>query len=152
MKTSIFMNRAKTTLLAITTLVSTNIVLSSCEEDITEDSIVGTYDSVSEEEGITTITISRNSANFSFKCKYESWESIKSRTGLDTKNIEWNGTFKEIPEDIVIDKNGEKIGEIQFKQNTDRVSVIFRAETKRKGTYKAQKDNEYSDIFPMTSK
>lgn len=148
MKISRFIDQIKTGLLVLTALFVTSALFSSCEsEEITDESVIGTYYGGSEDTGDIAITIGKNSSGFTFHCKYEGWGSIASRRELDTENVSWSGTFNNLPEDNVIDSNGEEIGRVTFKQNSDYVKVTFKANTKRPDTYTAQKGGEMVDNF-----
>lgn len=116
----------------------------STEEVTEDDDITGLYIGGSEDTGDIKITISKNSSGYTFNCTYEDWEAANSR--LNVPMAEWNGTFTNIPSDVVKDSKGEEIGRIEFTKSSEYIQAEFTSYIDPKGTYTARKGGEMADI------
>lgn len=140
MKTSRFINQFKTGLLVLTTLLTTNTFFSSCEsEEVTEESVVGTYTNLTDNSN-TEITIQETSDGYSFKCYFDDNRNDQS------VSYTWKGKFKNIPQDNVYD-GSTNIGTVKFSKG----EVTFKALTQREDTYKAYSD-DLADLFKSRAK
>lgn len=144
MKTCIF-ESIKKKVLYLMLCVTLTAGLSSCSEEVLEDDIVGEYIGGSEETGDILIKISKSGTGYNFYCRYEDWGAANSR--LDLQSQEWNGTFTNIPSDIIKNNKGEEIGEIEFTKTNDYIKAEFTSYTDPKGKYSAKKGGEMADLL-----
>lgn len=120
-------------------------VFSACTEEVLEEDIAGEYIGGSEDTGDILIKISKSGSGFNFYCKYEDWGPANSRLNLQTK--EWNGTFTNVPSDVIKNSKGEEIGKIEFTKTSDYIKAEFTSYTEPKGKYSAKKGGEMADLL-----
>ena len=140
MKTNLFESiRKKAFYLMLGIAMTAGFASCSTEEVTEDDDITGSYIGGSEDTGDILIKISKNSSGYSFYCRYEDWSPANSRLNLQTS--EWNGTFANIPSDVIKDSKGEEIGEIELTKSKE-----FTSYTAPKGRYTAKKGGELTDV------
>ena len=115
----------------------------STEEVTEDDDITGLYIGGSEDTGDIKIKISSNSSGYTFYCIYEDWSSANSRLNVPT--VEWNGTFTNVPSDIVKNSKGEEIGRIEFTKSSEYIQAEFTSFIDPKDTFTAKKGGEMTD-------
>ena len=145
MKTNLFESiRKKAFYLMLGIAMTAGFASCSTEEVTEDDDITGSYIGGSEDTGDILIKISKNSSGYSFYCRYEDWSPANSRLNLQTS--EWNGTFANIPSDVIKDSKGEEIGEIELTKSKEYIQVEFTSYTAPKGKYTAKKGGELTDV------
>lgn len=145
MKTSSLLESIRRKAFYLMMCVTIAVAFSACSEEVLEEDIAGEYIGGSEETGDIFIRINKNSTGYSFYCRYEDWGAANSR--LNLQSVEWNGTFTNIPSDVVKNSKGEEIGKIEFTKTSDYVKVEFTSYTDPKGKYSAQKGCEMADLL-----
>lgn len=147
MKTSSLLEsiRRKAFYLMMCVTLAAGFASCSTEEVTEDDDITGLYIGGSEETGETKIKISKNSSGYTFYCLYEDWSSANSRLNVPT--VEWNGTFTNIPSDIIKNSKGEEIGRIEFTKSSEYIQAEFKSYIDPKGTYTARKGGEMADLL-----
>lgn len=145
MKTNPLVESIKRKIFYLMLCVTLAAGFSACSEEVAEDDIAGEYIGGSEETGDIIIKISKNSSGYTFYCKYEDWGPANSRLNLQSK--EWNGTFTNIPSDVIKNSKGEEIGEIEFTKTSDYVKAEFTSYIEPKGKYTAKKGGEMADLL-----
>lgn len=119
----------KLTLPHFLTGIALALLMPGCENTF-DGNVTGTYTNTTD-TSITEITVNATQNGYSFTCVFDD-----NREDV-MKSYRWNGTFSNVPADMVLGSDGKDIGSVEFGEGT----VTFKAKTQRPDTYKAYADD-----------